>query len=396
MEFVQYAPYAFSDEVAARFDIIGFDPRGVGASEPAFACGEPGERLALLNRIEGAPDTPGEVAAGEAAARLCIETMGPLGGLLHSEYVARDMDEIRRALGAGQISYLGFSYGSALGVWYATLFPDSVRAMVVDGADDPVDRADGRMERVMQDVDELSAFERLLERALTACDTPDCPIHNDGDPIGYFMRAAGKLHLVGTAAGGVPSAGFLGVVTTLYDQDLWPFLWDGLAGLVEDDDPGILLDFAQIQLGEDLTAPNFTEHVNCLDSLALRPELDRATLLADSALLKTVVRDRLPLIAATNPFSPSACPFYDQFAPDPLGVPLDGGGVAILVIGNHDDPATPFSESEELVTETLSNGRLVETSHPRHIVYPDDDCVNDLVHRALIDREYPDERVVCE
>ena len=83
----------------ARFDIVGFDPRGVGASEPAFACGEPGERLALLNAIEGAADTAEEVAAGEAAAMLCIETMGPIGGLLHSEHVARDMDEIPQGAG---------------------------------------------------------------------------------------------------------------------------------------------------------------------------------------------------------------------------------------------------------------------------------------------------------
>ena len=78
---------------------------------------------------------------GEAAANLCIESMGPAGGLLHSEYVARDMDEIRQILGAEQISYFGYSYGSTLGVWYATLFPDSVRAMVVDGADNPVEQS---------------------------------------------------------------------------------------------------------------------------------------------------------------------------------------------------------------------------------------------------------------
>ncbi len=120
-----------SDEVLDHFDIVGFDPRGVGASEPAFACGAPGERLALLATIDLPIDTDSEVAAGEAAANLCIESMGPVGGLLHSEYVARDMDEIRKALGADRISYLGFSYGSTLGVWYATLFPGSVRAMVV-------------------------------------------------------------------------------------------------------------------------------------------------------------------------------------------------------------------------------------------------------------------------
>ena len=140
LELVQDSEFAFADELMARFDIIGFDPRGVGASEPEFACGAPGEQLALLNSIDGDIDTPEETATGEAAANLCIESMGPVGGLLHSEYVARDMDEIRRALGAEQISYLGFSYGSELGVWYATLFPESVRAMVVDGADNPVDR----------------------------------------------------------------------------------------------------------------------------------------------------------------------------------------------------------------------------------------------------------------
>ncbi len=396
VEFVQSAATQFSDEVAARFDIVGFDPRGVGASEPVFACGAPGERLALLNAIKDEVDTPEEVAAGEAAALLCIETMGPVGGLLHSEYVARDMDEIRKALGAAQISYLGFSYGSTLGVWYATLFPDSVRAMVVDGADNPVDEAASQEERVNQSIEEISTFETLLEQALLACDDAECPIYNDGDPIGYYKRAVEKLPLVNEAAGGNAAAGFVGVVTPLYSEDYWPILWASLFELNENDDPSILLALAEVQLGEDPTAASFTEHVNCLDGLSLQPELDRATHLADATLFDALVATRLPLIAAANQSIPSACPFYDQFAPEPLAVPLDGGGVPILVIGNHTDPATPFSESEELVTETLSNGYLVETSHHRHVVYPDNSCVNDHVHRALLDQTYPGARVFCE
>ena len=396
LELVQDSEFAFADELMARFDIIGFDPRGVGASEPEFACGAPGEQLALLNSIDGDIDTPEETATGEAAANLCIESMGPVGGLLHSEYVARDMDEIRRALGAEQVSYLGYSYGSELGVWYATLFPESVRAMVVDGADNPVDKADTQQERIDEAVEEWAGFEELMEQALAACDSAECPMYNEGDPIDYYKSAVAKLHLVNSAAGDVPNAGFLAVLTPLYGEELWPALWKGLYELNENDDPGILLEFAAIQLGDDLTAPNFTAHVNCLDGLVLYPELDRATRLDDSVVFDAVAEQKFPLIEAADSDSPSACPFYDQFAPAPLDGPLDGSGVPILVVGNHTDPATPFGESEELVTETLSNGYLLETSHASHVVYPDNDCVNDHVHSALIEAVYPDARVFCE
>ena len=396
LELVQDSEFAFADELMARFDIIGFDPRGVGASEPEFACGAPGEQLALLNSIDGDIDTPEETATGEAAANMCIESMGPVGGLLHSEYVARDMDEIRRALGAEQVSYLGYSYGSTLGVWYATLFPESVRAMVVDGADNPVDRADTQQERIDEAVEEWAGFEDLMEQALAACDSAECPMYNEGDPIDYYKSAVAKLHLVNSAAGDVPDAGFLAVLTPLYGEELWPVLWKSLYELNENDDPAILLEFAAIQLGDDLTAPNFTAHVNCLDGLVLYPDIDRATRFEDSDLIDEAIIERLPLIDAIYPSAPSACSFYDQFAPAPLNGPLDGSGVPILVVGNHTDPTTSFGESEELVTDTLSNGYLLETSHASHVVYPDNDCVNDHVHRALIEAVYPDRRVFCE
>ena len=387
----------FTDEVVAHFDIVGFDPRGVGESEPAFACGDPGEQLALLASIEGNIDTPDEIAAGEAAANLCIRSMGAVGGLLHSLYVAYDMDEIRKALGADQVSYLGFSYGSDLGVWYATLFPDSVRAMVVDGASNPVGPAATQQERLDEAIEEVAPVADLLEQALTACDDVRCPIYNDGDPVGYFMQAVGKLDLVNAAADGHPLAGLFGVISTLYSQETWPSLWLGLFELNERDDPSTLLEFAGIQLGPDPTAASFTSHVNCLDDWVLYPELDRATRLDDSIIVDSAVERMFPLLASMGPAFPSHCMFYDQFAPEPLEGPLDGGGVPILVIGNHSDPFTPFSESEELVADTLSNGYLLETSHIAHVVYPENSCVNGHVHRVLIDAVYPSERrLFCE
>lgn len=380
-----------------RFDIVGFDPRGVGGSEPAFACGASGERLELLAAIDLPIDSPDDIAFGEAAANLCIQSMGPIAGLLHSEYVARDMDEIRKALGVEQISYLGFSYGSTLGVWYATLFPESVRAMAVDGADNPIDPASTQQERIEEAAEEIAAFAKLLDKALAACADPECPIYNEGDPVAYFRQAVAKLDLVNQAASDNPWAGVLGVILTLYNEDSWPLLWQGLFQLHENDDPSTLLEFALRQLGDDPAVASFTEHVNCLDGLALYPELDRDTRLADAAAIEAVIEERFPLLALIDPSFPSACPFYDQFAPDPLQGPLDGRGVPILVIGNHSDPATSFGESEELATQTLTNGYLVETTHSAHVVFPYNRCVNHHVHRALIDVVYPDERrVVCE
>ena len=396
LELVQNADWFFDHEILGSFDIIGFDPRGVGESEPEFACGEPGEQIALLATVQGVIDTPEEIAAGEAAANLCIESMGAVGALLHSEYVARDMDEIRKALGAEKVSYLGFSYGSTLGVWYATLFPKSVRAMVVDGADNPVDRSDTQDERMAEYLEETLSLEVQLREALTACDNSECPIYNGGDPIAYYYRAAEKLHLVNEAAGGVPYAAYLAVVTPLYDEEDWPLLWWGLYELYEDDDTVTLLEFVNRQLDDDATAANFTAHVNCLDSFVLKPHLDRTTRLDDWVVFEAISEEKLPLQEAADFDSASACPFYDQFAPDPLVAPLDGGGVPILVIGNRSDPVTSFGESEEFVTETLRNGYLVETSHFRHGVYPDNECVNDYVHMVLIDGEYPERRVFCE
>ncbi len=388
----------FAEELVERFDIVGFDPRGVGASEPKFACGDLGEQLDLRRSIDSPVDTPDEIAAGEAAANLCIESMGPVGGLLHTGYVARDMDEIRKALGVEQISYLGYSYGSAVGVWYATLFPDSVRAMVIDGADNPVDAEADRAARVADAIEETAPIAILLEKALAACDSPECPIYNDGDPLGYFRKATEKLHLVNEAAGNHPDAAAFAVISPLYAEFLWPILWEGLFRLYELDDPSILLQFTTFQWEDGgPRAARMPEHVGCLDDWTLHSDLDRATRLADGEAYDAALDREFPLLALLGRPLFSACPFYDQFAPEPLEGPLDGGGVPILVVGNHGDPFTPFIESEELIREQLTNGYLLETSHATHVVYPNNSCVKDHVHRALIDGEYPSERrIVCE
>ena len=277
-------------------------------------------------------DTPEEIAAGEAAANLCIQSMGPVGGLLHSEYVVRDMDEIRKALGAEQISYLGFSYGSDLGVWYATLFPDSVRTMAVDGARNPFPSGPDQPERAPEpegltrgDGGEtgLAIFEARLAAALAACADPECPIYNDGDPVGYFKQAAAKIDLVNAAAGGHPHAGFYGVFVAAVAEGGWPDLWQGLFELYENDDPDILLNYARRELYITDLGASFNDHVNCLDDWVVDPENDRAARLEQEAKAfanESKGEEKYPLLwSIPAPTLPEACTFYDQFAPGAAG-----------------------------------------------------------------------------
>ena len=392
LEFLAAFPDFFPEELRA-FDIVSFDPRGVGDSEPLFRCGADGEQLDILNTIDGDVDTPAETELAEAAAALCLDTLGPVAGLLHTEYVARDMDVLRAALGEEQLSYLGFSYGSVIGTWYASLFPERVRAMVLDGASDPIDPSATRDERVANDLDEIETFGVLLERAVADCADATCPMWNDGDSVQMYLDAVDKLDLVNAEMEDNPLAGGLGLITTLYDEGTWFLLHQGVADLVLSDDPSIFVQLARFQI-PDPGQPSFTAHVNCLDNWVHEGHVGRADRLADGEAVTALLETEQPLLAALSLERVDICAYYDQFAPAALSIELDGGDVPILVIGNPNDPATPFVESESLALETLSNGRLLEVEHPAHTVYPENDCVNNFVHAVLIDLINPTERRV--
>ncbi|MCP4961361.1 MAG: alpha/beta fold hydrolase [Actinomycetia bacterium] len=396
IEFLRLAADGYLPEQLSQFfDLVAFDPRGVGDSEPDFACGLAGDHIVIANAIGDEVDTPEDEALAELAVERCTESMGAAAGLLHTEYVARDMDRVREALGVEQITYLGFSYGSAIGTWYATLFPERVRAMVLDGADNPVDPSQTRAQRVDNAMEETAPLEDKLRSALEACDDRSCPIYNGGDPVAYYYEAATKLHLVDEELQDAPFAGALGVITTLYSEETWPLLWDGLSDLNEFDDPTLFSDLALFQL-DDPSQPSFTAHVNCLDSWVIDSHVDRYDRVEDLNVMTDRVAAELPLLSALDLTGFDVCPYFDTIAPAALDRPLDGSDVPIIVIGNHGDPVTPFAESEQLATETLSNGLLVEVNHPEHTVYPNNECVNDIVDRVLIDGVTPtSDRVGC-
>jgi pimeloyl-ACP methyl ester carboxylesterase len=166
-------------QIAQRFDLIGFDPRGVGASTPTIYCLTPAERdaarAALPVDISTRAGTARYKAEANGVAAKCADRTGR-DVLAHvgTRDVVRDLDVLRAALGDTQLTYLGYSYGTQIGAAYAEAFPTTVRALVLDGAIDPAQTAEER------DADQGAAFTRAFEAFAADCTTqPDCPLGSD-------------------------------------------------------------------------------------------------------------------------------------------------------------------------------------------------------------------------
>jgi len=141
-EFALFAPEFLSDSLLDRFDIVGVDPRGIGASANVRCFSSVKDQTAVLDLLNVPfPVTRAEeqryVTGSKRLGKACSTTGRPLSGAMSTAEVARDMDVMRRAVGDRKLNYLGFSYGTALGQYYANMFPDRFRALVVDGVLDP-------------------------------------------------------------------------------------------------------------------------------------------------------------------------------------------------------------------------------------------------------------------
>jgi pimeloyl-ACP methyl ester carboxylesterase len=132
------APYFLSSTLLDHFDVVGMDPRGVGFSDEVNCFGDARRQAPVMRRLEigfpwGAAQEKAYLTAVGKAARACSTTGRELAGAMSTAEVARDLELMRRAVGDPRLSYLGFSYGTAIGQYYADMFPDRVRAIAVDG-----------------------------------------------------------------------------------------------------------------------------------------------------------------------------------------------------------------------------------------------------------------------
>ncbi|MGE0138448.1 MAG: alpha/beta hydrolase [Ilumatobacteraceae bacterium] len=387
-----YAALNFSADLLARFDIVGWDPRGTGLTEPAIDCID--DYDPYFAEIDITPDDDGEreqlVELAEDFQAACTDRNASIMEHIGTNDSARDIDAIRQALGEPRITYFGFSYGSELGATWATLFPDTVRAAVLDGAVDP--NADFETSGLEQ----AAGFEHTFTTFLANCSSDDdCAFHNDGDAEGAFDRLAARLDAdpIPTEAGR-PDANLAMLVNAagqaMYSTTLWPDLEQALADAQDGDGAGLLdLYDMYFQREADGTWPNTLEAfqtISCMDR-AERPTIEED----DAAAAER--RAAAPRLSP-NTTGSYMCTFYPP-STDPRTAITGAGAGPILVVGTTGDPATPLEGSQAMAT-ALEGGRLLTVEGDEHTGYGINECSIETIDRYLIDLELPDEGTRCD
>ncbi len=384
----------FTSDITDRFDVIGWDPRGTGISDGAVDCIDDSEYDEYLSSADITPEDESErqalVDLARRFAERCVERVGE--PLLHvgTNNSARDMDAIRRALGEEQVSYFGFSYGSELGGVWATMFPDTVRAAVFDGAADPTA---GQLEKTRQ---QWVGFGAAFERFLDACSADSgCEFHNDGDAGAAYDELLERLDEspAATAEGRVPANQTVltvAVIQSMYSDGYWPALERSLADAASGDGTGLLqLHDAYNRRGEGGDYSDVLEAfraIECTDT-AERPSVAEADAVAEESLIGVSPRV----------FPDTTGSYFCTFFPEALDprIEITGAGAGpIVVIGTTGDPSTPL-ESSAMMAETLEDGRLVVVDANRHGGYLESTCAQDIVSDYLIWLEPPPPRSDC-
>lgn len=364
---------SWTKAVRDHFDIIGFDPRGVGASNEV-TCGIP---VAQLYHVDYVPDTPAETQAlldvSDKYVSDCEAKYADLLPHLGTRDVARDMESIRIGLGTDKISYLGYSYGTSIGQTYLAMFPTHVRSMVLDGI------VDLNQTGIQSAQGQGIAFEHLLDQFETWCTArPSCKANPD--PAGLVKRVYDK-----TQQGTIPAPDAnrplgpgefqLGVIQPLYGgEDGYPQLASALAD-ADKGDGSALVGLADQYLSSGGTEIYFA--VSCLDQSW--PHDPQAIIAAGQA-----IQPQAPYLGEATVTDYIRCALWPT-PPQPLATPDAPQAPPIVVISTTNDPATPYQNGVALA-QAQPGAMLLTHDGDAHTIYSQgDSCVDDKVDAYLVD-----------
>ncbi|MFS8104453.1 alpha/beta hydrolase [Lentzea alba] len=382
-------------ELGGRFDLIGFDPRGIGASEPAVRCLTGPERDA--DRLDLDLDTsPAGIAQTEQENKAYAEkcSAGTKFGAsmlanMGTRDVVKDMDVLRSALGDAKLSYVGYSYGTRIGTEYAETFPQNVRALILDGAVDPA------QDQGQSTVAQARGFQRSFDEFAKWCrEKGDCALGDDANasfrqltlPLIEKPVAVGNRKLSYNDA-------ITATIQALYSEQLWPLLQQGLEELKAGKGT-MLLRLADIYLDRDeqgnySTITDAFNAVHCVDDARVTDKNAMVEVAKQYKAAAPFLDDGNPPGAALD-----ACAFWPVPVTGRTGVPKADGIPPLLVISTTGDPATPYEAGVNLAKQL--NSRLLTFEGEQHTVFLQGvQCVDAAGVKYLIDQTLPADGTRC-
>lgn len=354
--------FRLDEQTMERYHLVGFDPRGVGQSDP-IDCGFESSEGPLP---DFSPDTNTENEQlnewADGLAQRCNAAAGAGLAEVGTAQVADDLDVMRAAVGDDQLNYYGFSYGTAIGLHYIERYPDRVGAIVLDGVVDPTQSLTELL------IAQAVSFEAALHRMDAACGTVlECPpggMLAAYDQLAEQLESTGPVGQVGTTELGVATA-FAG-----YSRGLWPALANALTS-------GLQGDLTEIEAMSDGYFDGFAQDlytaVECIDGP--RPESPEQW--DDFVEAAEAAAPRLGALTA-NDLRPCAFWPVEPSASSTMAIPAGPSAHPILVVGTTGDPATPFRNAET-VADALESGILITHEGEGHTAYQSSECVRQLV-----------------
>jgi pimeloyl-ACP methyl ester carboxylesterase len=396
IQFLKSAAGFVRGQLGNEFDVVSFDPRGVGSSAPIRCLSS--AQLDQWVAFEADPQSPSGVAEQDQLSKEfaagCQAKSGALLAHVSTVDTARDLDVLRAALGQTKLTYMGFSYGTFLGAIYAQLFPQNVRALVLDGAVDPASTA--------LELDQVQAqgFEVALKAWIAHCvattKPTKCPLGNSAvtaeqhlDAWLATLRSApiaasdGRTLTWSLAVGGIAAA--------LYSILDWDQLTVSLKGAMAGNPAGLLtlsdqIDGRQTNGSYDNLIESNTA-INCVDRPSLGP------ISAYAAAAAAGAKDG-PTFGQFIGWGNVACadwPVAPELAPGPID---PDGSPPIMVIGTLRDPATPYRLAQSLAKE--AKGPLLTYDGDGHTAFLQSSCVDSVVKTFLVSLTDPAPGTTCK
>jgi pimeloyl-ACP methyl ester carboxylesterase len=419
------APYFLSPALLDRFDIVGVDPRGIASSTNVKCFPSVKDQTAVLGDMNvsfpwGKTETAKYVAAAKKFGKACSTTGKPLAGSMSTAEVVRDLDVLRRAVGDKKLTYLGFSYGTAIGQYYADMFPDRFRAIVVDGVLDPEHWVGSKKTGAEEQDERLRSADgayRALQEILKRCDKAGekyC-VFAAGDPVKNFATIAAKLKakpLVITDEGGtytVTYADFIGgILGSLYDvyagddvtqisQDVLTLLSSSSSAAVRKTARASMVEYikdARKKAARDFPYDNSFEAfaaVDCTDALHPK-DVSQWPALMDKA------DKRAPYFGRAWGWSTAQCArnTWTVRDEDAYTGPWNRRTAApVLLVGTKWDPATNYDDAVS-ASKRLPNSRLLSNTNWGHTSYGTSACATGAIDKYLLTGALPAKGTLCQ